>query len=771
MAVNRSIQQRSDTGLFQIIGYKYLPFWPLFLALAAILLFLAFFYTRYITPEYKVSATLVIHDEQRGVQESETMRSLNAYAVNTTVENEIQVLTSRTLMNDVVRNLHLYAPLFEEGRVKPASAYLSSPVRVVARDPERLKAQEKVAFTFDRRTERVIIDSRHYALQQWVTTPYGVLRFERNPNQNQTTVRNLYFSLADLRTVAAAMGARLSVGATSKLSSVITIEYTDEVPQRGEDVVNHLLEAYNRASIENNNRLATGTLAFVNERIQDVERELDSIERTIQQFRTSRGIVDLSQQGKLYLESVAENDRRAAEISTQLAVLNQVEQFVRASGNRTGIVPTTLGIDDPVLANLLQKLNDLELQYANLRTRVGEENPMARSVENEIQKIRPNILNIVRNQRSQLQARLGNYNRSSSQMNATLRDIPAQERELLDISRQLAAKNETYTFLLQRREEAEISTASSTADSRVVDRAQASPDPVSSKRMLILAAALIAAFVLGIGYIFIKEGLTGKVLFRSTLAKATSIPVIGEIAFRKPSRRADRDINADPVLNTQFEQLLVALNLYREVPLKKKILVTSGLANEGKTFVSNHLAATLARSEHKVLLMDLNLHQPETSALHQYRDEKGFSDFIQGHAVLSALIRKTELPYLDLLPAGAQSRSITALLSNKKLPELLAQLEEAYDCIIIDAPATEIAADAFLLSPYCDTTLYLVRHGYTPGTLVQKLDENPRIRSINGLGIVFNGVKARGFLRKYYGYGYGYGHEHLFHKTAYSRAE
>ncbi len=768
MVVKKQVQQTSNNSLLSIISHRYLPYWPLFALLAFGLLSLAVIYTRYLTPVYKVNATLVINDEQKGVQESETLRSLNIYAANKIVENEVEVLKSRTLMHDVVMRLHLYAPVFEKGRIKSSPAYLTSPVIVQAYDPARVKSQEEVPFEYNEQTEQVKINKRYYPLNTWTTFPYGVLRFAKNMARKSFSVRPMFFSLVNARSVALGMRNNLEVGAGSKLSSVVNITYTDEVPERGEDVVNQLLQAYNRASIENNNKLASNSLGFISERIRHVEGELDSIEKRIQQYKSTQGIVDLSQQGRLYLESVAENDRKAADINTQMAVLNQVERNVQSGVNKTGIVPTTLGISDPVLVDLLQKLNDLELQYTNLSTKKGENNPVVNSIENEIQKIRPNIVNIIRNQRAQMQASLDNYNRSSGQVTSQLKTIPQKERQLLDISRQQAIKNTVYAFLLQRREEAELSSASTVADSRIVDRAEASVNPISSKKMIILMGALVLAIALGIAYIFLKESMRGSVLFRSELTKRTTIPVVGEITSRRARKGANPIKRNDPILSSQFHQLSAALGLYNGPVKKQKLLLTSSLPNEGKTFVCNQLALSLAAAEQKVVVIDLNLYYPETSALHDLKGEPGVVDYIQSATPLHQLIRKTDTAYLDVLPAGVAIKNTTALLMNEKLDDLFLNLQKSYEYILIDAPPIELATDAFILSKYADITLYVVRHAVTPKAQIQKLDGKENLKTMKEVAIVFNGIRARGFLRRYYGIGYGYGYENVFSKKVHA---
>ncbi|GEO06005.1 tyrosine protein kinase [Adhaeribacter aerolatus] len=758
-SLKKPVAETSGDTLLNIILFQFIPYWPLVAILSLAFLSVAFVFTKYITPTYLITATLVIKDKGKGVEESQTLQSLNMYAGGKTVENEVLVLKSRTLMRDVVLNLNLYAPIFEKGNIKPASAYLSSPIIIEAKKPENLKEQTEINFAYNHSTNTVNIGDQSYPLNQWVKLPYGTLRFLRNPFKQLSTTRSLYFSLVDPRKVTDNMLGSLEVAASSKLSSVVNIGFTDEVPRRGENVVNTLIDAYNRASVQNNNQLASNTLTFVSDRVRLLENELDSINRRIQEFKSKEGIVDLSEQGKLYLENVSENDRKASDINMQLAILNQVDQHVRAGGSQTGIVPTTLGIEDPVLTDLLQTLNELELRYASLRRTTGENNPMTEEVESEIQKIRPNILSIVRNQRQRLQASRNNLVSTSNRFNSAISTIPQKERELLEISRQQAIKNDVYAFLQQRREEAELSAASTIADSRIVDRAEASVRPVASKRVLILAGAIIAATAFSIGYVFIKEGLTNKVLFRSDIEKATSIPVVAEIPHIKKLRASKSHLLTNSILSAQFNQLQATIGLFAFGVKNQKVMITSSIKGEGKTLVSNQLAISLAETGQKVLLMDLNLTSPDTSILHQMDDFSGFIDYIKGDSELDEIIYKSNIENLSILPAGGNYNNSTKLLLNSRIQDLFNLVETYYNYIIIDTAPTELTTDAYLLTQYIDLSLYVIRQGKTNKNNLQKFGRNPQIERIPKLSIIFNDIKGRGFLNKYYGYGYGYGYE------------
>jgi capsular exopolysaccharide synthesis family protein len=451
-----------------------------------------------------------------------------------------------------------------------------------------------------------------------------------------------------------------------------------------------------------------------------------------------------------------------------------VERYVNAQDSRTGIVPTTLGIDDPVLSQLLQRLNNLELQLANLRTTTGENNPLLTSIENEIQTIRPNIKSIVDNQQARLAASRNNLISTSNRFEKNIRNIPQQERELLEISRQQAVKRELYSFLLQRREEAALSNQSTIADNRIIDWAEASVASVSSKRILVLAASLIAAFALGILYVIFKEIFNSKILFRSEIEKLTSTPVVAEIIFEKYSSPIIFQNKLNTAVAEQFRQMHVSLgwlNGQDRPASKQKALITSSMPNEGKTFISVNFAASLALSGKKVLLVDLNLRSPQTTVLFNFGQAKSIKDFLQGTTGVQEIIHKTQYEHLDVIPAGARTNNSLELLVQNKLNDLFKVLEQYYDYIIIDAPPVELATDAYILSQYCDVTLFVIRHQITPKAIVQRMDDNTRLEQIQNLKIIFNGIKGRGIVKKFYGYGYGYGKEKVFKDNIYANTE
>jgi len=282
--VQKNGVESEEKNVFGQIWFKYMPYWPLFLVLLTIAIAGAWLYIRYKTnPFYEATASILIKDEKKGQDEAKMIETLNQLSAKKIIENEIEVIKSRQLLTQVAKKLHLYAPVYEKGRIKPATAYTTSPVSIQAMNPDSLPNAGDVFFTVDTAKKTITINNTSYALNEWVKTPYGTLKFVPQNFQARTNDRPLYFNLTDPKVIATNLQSNLKASSVSKLSSVISLKITDENDKRAEDVLNALIAAYNEAALDDKNTLAANTLAFVNERLKYVEKDLDSIEQKLQQ--------------------------------------------------------------------------------------------------------------------------------------------------------------------------------------------------------------------------------------------------------------------------------------------------------------------------------------------------------------------------------------------------------------------------------------------------------------------------------------------------------
>ena len=759
---NRITEEKEENMMHQFVS-KYLPYWPLFLFATALAVGLAYTYLRYTTPIYEASATLIIKDKQKGNEESKLVESLDQISSQKIVENEIEIIQSRRLMENVVRALGIYAPIYQKGDVHTVLAYTQSPISILALYPDSLKTFDGIDLDYESNDQQVILDHKYkYPLNEIVSTPFGKLKFIPNKYYSEKNIskgKQLYFSLSAPKSIAVSYLSGLKAEASGKLSSVVDLSYRDVNPLRAENILNQLITAYQQSANDEKDALATNTLSFVNERLALVSHDLDSIEKQVQQFKSGNRAVDISAQGQLFLQNVSANDQKLGDVNTQIAVLNQVENFVKSKENiRGGIVPSTLGVSDPMLSQLIDKLYSSELEYDQLKKTVGENNPSLVAIAGRINKIKPSILSNINSQRQSLNATRENISATNSSYNSVLQTVPQKERQLLDISRQQQIKSNLYAFLLQKREESEIAYASAVSNSRVVDYAQSGRDPVSPKKMLIYLVSIVLFMGLCGAVIFIKEFLTGKVLYRHEIESLTSIPIIGEVAFDKSKDKIVIEKGRRSFVAEEFRKLRISLSFLGIDSSHKKILITSSISGEGKSFISANLAVSLSLTGKKVVLVDMDLNNPTINKILNINREEGVTEFLEGGKDPEQIIKHVEEhENLFFVSAGAYlPENPSELLSNGKVNELINYLENIFDIVIIDTSPMVLVTDGYLLTGLCDATLYVIRHKYTPKMLIKRIDENSHINPINNPAIIFNGVKMRGFFKNNYGYGYDY---------------
>lgn len=782
-------------NIISVVTNWYLPYWPMFLVLLVLGLAGAWAYLKfYSIPVYETYATIMVKDEKKGVDESGVLEALQIYPTKNIVENEMEVIHSRKLMEKVVEQLQLYAPIYEaagnKGKIKPTSAYNSSPITIIARKPDELKSTGDSVVNFhvnyyddnnagefknvdEPGIKEVVIGKKVYPINQWVSTKYGELKFEKNERQTEAPGGPMFFRLNKPKNVAPGFIANLEVKSSSKLSSTINLTFRDEVRDRGEDIVNKLLVAYNRLSIEEKKGTAANTLEFIETRLAKVEKELDSIEQRIQTFRTDKGVVDLSAQGRQYLENVGSNDRKMADLSMQLASLNEMERYVNSKENKGDIIPATIGISDPVLTELMQKLYNGKLEYEKLMKSTGENNPFATAIAKEIEQIRPIILEKLRAQRINLEASKKDLASISGGYNSMLRTIPQKERELMNISREQVTKKSIYNYLLEKREQSALASSSAISDSKIIDMASSSGDPVAPKKTLIYFAVLAVSMGLGIGLISAKEMLNKKILFRSEIEALTVVPVIAEISANKENESLLKTGSKTSVVAEQFRHLRAAIGLVgRQKSLDiKRILITSSISSEGKTYVSTNLARSLALAGNKVVLVDLDIRIPKTSSIMGVVDKPGVAEFLEGSKDPEEIISNTMDENLFVVSAGIGKDSSRELILSGRLNHLLNYLTATFDYVVLDASPIDPVSDSYIFSEFCDLTLFVMRHNRTPKTMVQLLDDNNKFKALKNPHIIFNGIRSRGIMSGMYGYSYGYGYENVYREKQRKRSK
>jgi len=742
---------------FYQLWLRYVVYWPYFVVLLVLALAGAWFYLQLATPLFEATARILIKDETKGAEDSKGIEFLNMVNTANLIENESEVISSKTLLYKVVTELGLYAQVYTEGKFRDLPAYITCPVRIEAKHPNNLSESEKIFFTFDRNLQKVTIAGIAHPLDTWVRINDDTLRFKANPRHDGSYTNQYYFTLSHPAALGWTIKDHLEVTSISKSSTILELLLKDAVPQRAEDILNGLMATYNKATVYNKNTLVSNTLFFVDQRLEHVARDLDSIEKQIQAYKENTGSIDIGTEGGLFLRNVSDNDQKLSEISMQMAVLDQVEDYVLKKDNKTGIVPATLGVNDPILSNLLNLLYNAELEIEKLKNIEGPNSPTLLSLNSQIKKIQPSILENIRSQRKTLEARKQNLRSTNDNYSTAIRAIPQKEKQLVDINRQRSIISGIYTFLLEKREDMALSHAASIPSTTIVDQAEATEYPVSPKPKRIYLLAFAIPLLAGMATITIKETFNSKILFRQEIENMTVHPIIGEIIHNKTIAPIVTGKNERTFIAEQFRQLRVSLTLNKNKANFRRILVTSTIAEEGKSFIALNLGLTFALTGKRVALLELDVTNPNISNKLNIPTCPGIADYLQDKCSLESIIKQySDLDTLFVIPAGKYpDNHFSELLENGRIHDLVDQLSGVFDYLIIDTAPVSSITDAYVLSAHCDITLYVIRHKYTPKVFVQRLDQNDQLINIS---VVFNDIRARGFGKYHFGYGYGYGY-------------
>ncbi len=767
MSEQQFFKERPDTNLLLQIMQRYLPFWPLFVITISIGLAVSWLYLRSQTRIYVASAKVLLKDPQKNGGDSKVLDALNIFSEKKIVENEIIVLSSSSILEKVVGSLDIYAPVYNQGRVRTAEIYNeNSPVWFRALDKTNVKGGGKYYFTVDWTKRQVNINKQNIRFGDTVNINGSPFWVRPNESYNQhLTDKNYFVVFKTIPDAATEISKSLKLNSTSKTSTVIEVKIETPVPTKGVDILNKLFEVYNFDAIEDKNQIAAKTLAFIENRLNLVVGQLDSVEKNIQNYKTQESVYDLGSQASLYLSNVSELDRKGSDVQIQLDVLRDVQNYVDTKGRKPGTVPSQMLISDPTLAGLLTKLYDAEFQLTKAESINGEKSDAVILANQAVGRIKGDIRENLGTIRSNLNAVKTNVNSGIAMNNGLLSQVPRKERGLLDISRQQAIKNNIYTYLLQKREETALSSAGTTPDLRVLEKGS-SYGPIKPVSKNFYLTGFLLGLLVSVVYVLLREQFNRKILFRTEIEEKTRIPVLSEIMYSKTPDTIAISEGRRTIIAEQFRSMRTNLAFMGINDEHKTLLVTSSISGEGKSFIALNLAMSFTLTGKKVGLMEMDLRKPKLSTYLGISRDPGITSYLIGKAGIDSIIKETKYPNLFVISAGPIPPNPTELILGEKFGEMMAQLKEKFDYIIIDSAPIGPVTDSQLISIYADTTLYVVRHAHTPKVMLRMIDDLYKQEKFKNMALVFNGLKPRGagVLGGYgygygsYGYGYGYGY-------------
>jgi tyrosine-protein kinase Etk/Wzc len=439
-----------------------------------------------------------------------------------------------------------------------------------------------------------------------------------------------YLVLRDVKSAANAVIGALNVAVATKQSSLIALRFTDPIRERTEDVLNDIIREYNQEGINDKNLISAKTLEFLGKRLVLVARELSSVEGEYQEYRSREGIVNLGDEGRAFLSNIQASDQKMSDLQIQLDILNQIEKYVVKKGQHPGTVPATLGAVDQLFNVLLEKLYSFELDLERLKQTNGDNSPAVIAEEQQITQVKASLLENISSARQSMTARLNAIKQDNSKNSGLLKTVPKKERDLLQISRTQTIKNNIYTFLLQKREETELSSASAVADSRIVNSAESGWAPVKPIPLNIYLIALTVGIFAGVIFVLIREQYNQAVLFRGEIERITNAPILGEVSYDESGETLAIKDGKRTIIAEQFRALRTSLSYIGVRDKSNTILLTSSISGEGKSFMGINLAVSLALTGKKVALLEFDLRKPKVSRMLDISQEPGISNYMAG---------------------------------------------------------------------------------------------------------------------------------------------
>jgi tyrosine-protein kinase Etk/Wzc len=751
-----------------------LRYWYIYAATLLCAFAAAYFYNWYVTPIYKATCSVLVKEPNNSGDASDFLMHLDNYSTDRNIQNEIEILRSRTLLSRTIQELNLEVSYYLEGNVKTSELYKEDCPLALTTDSLRYAAYSTPLFVHVLDAGRFELSynnergagevKRQYRFGQQVECELGTFVIHKSSRFNEALFNNPAHLKRDFivrfnsfENLISRYGSSLKVAPINKQASILEMSLDDPVAAKAVDFLDKLIEVWIRSSIEEKNQIIRNSLEFIDEQLALISKDLTEIETTLEKFKTEKGITDLGAEAQSYLGSLREYDSRISEIELKISFLNYLEGYVKQSRDIKELSPSSIGIDDPILLKLMNQLSDLEGKRSLLLMGAREDNPAIQAINAQSRNIRSLLLETIKSTREGLLASKRQAFSQLDRIEGKIRVIPGSQRQLLNIQRQNQLKESLYTYLMQKRAENAIVLASTTSDNRIVDDAHATFSPVRPVRSQTYIIALFLGLLLPLTFIYGKDVFNDRIKDRDQLEQHTRIPLLGIVGYSKDPEEIVIKGNPKSHISESFRSIRTNLQYYNPPGNKcNVVLITSSVSAEGKSFCALNLAAVIALSGQKTVLLGFDLRKPKSPGRFDLKGETGISNFLIGSATLPDIAQPSGVPNLHIILSGPKPPNPSELMMNGRMDELFDQLRNEYDYVIIDSPPLGIITDAMLLTRFANAVVYVVRQNITHRhhlDIVNKLYSDNRIKN---LSILFNAVRS-GTMAHGGSYGYGYG--------------
>ena len=783
---------------YQELLFKYIIHWPWFIASVLTCLIGAWVYLHFQTPVYRVSASIMIKDDKKSGGNSADLESLGLGGMITStqsIDNEIEVLRSKTILKEVVNNLELYITYYDEDEFPKRELYKTSPVIVNLTTQEADKLPGAAFIDMKLAPEGSLDVNLKVGLSEYnkhfdklpavLSTDVGTFGFTLKDSllsrkiEGQNIVRNISAMVSQPFGVAKGYQWAINIEPTSKTASVAVVSLMNTNVQRGQDFINKLMEMYNRNTNNDKNEVAEKTKEFINERIKIIDEELGSTEDKLEAFKRNAGLTNIGSDAQLAVEGNAEYERKRVENGTQINLVRDLTKYINNPSNEYEVLPSNIGLSDNSLTTQIDRYNELIIERKRLLRTSTESNPMIINLDTSIRAMKANVQAAINGTLQGLLIMKSDLDREANRFSRRISDAPGQERQYVSIARQQEIKAGLYLMLLQKREENAITLAATANNAKIIDEPVAEGGPVSPKPKTIYMIALVLGVGLPVGVIFLIGLTKFKIEGRGDVEKLTRLPIVGDVPLTAEKTGSIAVFeNQNNLMSETFRNVRTNLQFMLGNG-QKVILVTSTVSGEGKSFISANLAISLSLLGKKVVIVGLDIRKPglnkvfnisrKEQGITQYLSdpEKNLMDFVQLSDVSKSLY---------ILPGGTVPPNPTELLARDGLDKAIETLKKNFDYVVLDTAPVGMVTDTLLIGRVADLSVYVCRADYTRKAefaLINELAENNKLPNlctvINGLDLQkkkYGYYYGYGKYGKYYGYGkrygygYGYGEQH-----------
>ena len=745
-----------------------------------------------VTPKvYTRSASILIKDDGKGAgissSDANAFSDMGMFKVNTNVNNEIISLKSPAVIQEVVRRLHLNVNYQAEGRFHRETLYGTNlPVTV---DFKNLADNDAVSLTLQLPSDKKVVvkdirlngqeveGSYEVKVGKAVKTPIGQLAITATNYYGNGRHDDIYVSRTGILNSVANCTGSLVVTQNDEASTIIDLSYSDVSTQRAEDVLNMLISVYNENWVKDKNQVAVSTSQFIDERLEVIEKELGNVDNDISSYKSKHLLPDVQAASSMYMAQASEASAQIQQLNNQLYTARYLRNIVGRDNNGYQLLPANIGSSTPAIDRDVNEYNDLVLQYNNLASSSSTDNPVVMEKESNLKALKSSILHSIDNQINALNTQLMSSQSTKSQSTAQIASNPGQAKYLLSVERQQKVKESLYLFLLQKREENELSQAFTAYNTRVITPPTGSMAPTAPASRNMLLIAFLIGLAIPASILFLKENMNTTVRGRKDIEQMT-IPFIGEIPLyghksKLRSPKKDQTEEHTTILVKQKSRNLIneAFRVVRSnmefmtgsESGQKVVMLTSVNPGSGKTFLTINLAASFAIKERRVIAIDLDMRRASLSH-YAGKPALGVANYLNESVRdwRTIIIHDENNNYLDIMPVGPLPPNPAELLYSPRLQKMLDELREQYDMIFIDCPPYEVVADTSIVSKWADLTIFVIRTGLLEREMLPVIEEYYTEKKFHNMSILLNGTTSAsgryGYHRYGYHYGYGYGY-------------